>query len=66
MSTLRARLGPHKGLNADWSVEAWELGKGLWIINAEDGTFALVHRTATDYGLFDVTELGTVIPEGEE
>lgn len=66
MKTLRAQLGPHSGLNADWSVEAWALGNGLWIIDAEDGSFSLVHRTATDYGLFDITELATVTPEATE
>jgi hypothetical protein len=64
--TLLNYLGPHRGLNSDWSVEAWPLGKGLWILDAEDGTFALVHRRATDHGLFEIMELATITPEATE
>lgn len=63
LKTLLNHLGPHRGLNSDWSVEAWPLGKGLWILDAEDGSFSLVYRRATDHGLFEITELGTFIPE---
>ena len=60
IKTLLNHLGPHQGLNADWSCEAWALGHGLWLLYNEDGTFGLVHRQETEDGLFEVTELGPV------
>jgi hypothetical protein len=60
IKTLLNHLGPHSGLNADWSVEAWSLGRGLWLLDNEDGTFALVHRKETEDGLFEITDLGTL------
>ena len=66
IQTLLNHLGPHKGLNADWSVEAWPIGRDLWLLDNEDGTFALVHRTETEDGLFEVTELGTIAAEGNK
>jgi len=60
IKTLLNHLGPHQGLNADWSVEAWSLGRGLWLLDNEDGTFGLVHRKETRDGLFEITDLGTL------
>lgn len=57
IKTLLNHLGPHSGLNADWSVEAWPLGRDLWLLDNEDGTFALVHRTLEN-GECRVAELG--------
>ena len=62
---LLNHLGPHQGLNADWSCEAWALGHGLWLLDNEDGTFGLVHRTENADGLFEITEL-VAFPVGED
>ena len=65
IKTLLKHLGPHQGLNADWSCEAWALGHGLWLLDNEDGTFGLVHRKETRDGLFEVKEL-VAFPVGED
>lgn len=61
-NTLRNHLGPHQGLNADWSCEAWALGHGLWLLDNENGTFALVHR---DVDTDEITELALVTEASE-
>ncbi len=58
---LRDAFGASQGLNADWSVDAWSLGRGLWILDNEDGTFALVKRTTVG-DEFLVEELGRIHP----
>jgi hypothetical protein len=60
MKTLLNHLGPHEGLNADWACEAWSLGRGLWLLDNENGTFALVHRAVNADGEFEITEWVTL------
>ena len=58
---LRATFGASQGLNADWSFDAWPIGRGLWILDNEDGTFALVKRTTVG-DEFVIEELGRIQP----
>ena len=58
---LKEAFGASQGLNADWSVDAWAISRGLWILDNEDGTFALVKRTTVG-DEFAVEELGTIQP----
>ena len=58
---LRDAFGASQGLNAAWSVDAWAIGGGLWILDNEDGTFALVKRTTVG-DEFAVEELGRIQP----
>lgn len=41
-------LGLHVGLNADWSVAAWPLGDGFFLVDNEDGTLCVVSRDDDD------------------
>jgi hypothetical protein len=59
---LTYAYGKHKGLNADWAVCAWEISKGYWILDNEDGTFESVYRTENEDGEFVVESLGTITP----
>ena len=58
---LTEAFGASQGLNADWSVDAWAIGRGLWILDNEDGTFALVKRTTVN-DEFVIEELGRIQP----
>lgn len=58
---LQNTFGASQGLNADWSVDAWPIGGGLWILDNEDGTFALVKRTTVN-DEFVIEELGRIQP----
>ncbi len=58
---LTEAFGASQGLNADWSVDAWAVGRGCWILDNEDGTFALVKRTTVG-DEFLVEELGRIQP----
>lgn len=58
---LREAFGASQGLNADWSYDAWPIGRGLWILDNEDGTFALVKRTTVN-DEFVIEELGRIQP----
>ena len=58
---LRDTFGASQGLNADWSYDAWPIGGGLWILDNEDGTFALVKRTTVG-DEFVIEELGRIQP----
>ena len=58
---LRETFGASQGLNADWSFDAWPIGRGLWILDNEDGTFALVKRTTVG-DEFVIAELGRIHP----
>ena len=58
-AALTAAFGRHCGLNADWSVSAWcvwhdgkgaNRGKGLYVLDDEDGGLSLVYRN------FDVVD----------
>lgn len=58
---LTETFGASQGLNADWSYDAWPIGRGLWILDNEDGTFAMVKRTTVG-DEFIVQELGRIQP----
>ena len=58
---LKDAFGASQGLNADWSFDAWPIGRGLWILDNEDGTFALVKRTTVG-DEFVIEELGRIQP----
>lgn len=43
-SEILALLGRDRGLNADWSVSAWYIGRNHWLTDGEDGTVSIMHR----------------------
>lgn len=57
--TLTRIFGEHRGLNADWAVQAWPVGGRFWILDNEDGTFSSVERIVTDDGEQQVNVLST-------
>jgi len=57
--TLNAVFGQHRGLNADWAVEAWHVKGPFWILDTENDGFSLVSRTVDDDGEQTVTFLST-------
>jgi len=57
--TLNAVFGQHRGLNADWAVEAWHVKGRFWIVDNEDGTFSSVERIVSDDGEQQVNILST-------
>ena len=61
-AALTEVYGRHKGLNADWAVQAWQISEGYWILDNENGTFEAVYRTENADGEFIVESLGTLTP----
>lgn len=47
-STLSDHYGRNIGLNADWSVSAWALGKNRYITDNENDTYSIVVREWDD------------------
>ena len=54
---LTAKFGPHQGLNADWSVCAWPIGNGQWLVDNEDGTYAVCTQTVDEEGNLVTSEV---------
>jgi hypothetical protein len=54
----------HVGLNADWNCRAWALPGGIFILDNEDGTFALVGRRVSLWdGCYEITTVIHEMPE---
>lgn len=59
---LVATFGEPLPLSADWQVDAWSVGRGIYITAADDGWFLVVERTSDeDVGAFE----DEIVAEGE-
>jgi hypothetical protein len=62
VATLVDRFGPPLPHTADWQVDAWSVGRGVYITADDGGTFLIVQRTVNDdVGVFE----DEIVAEGE-